>query len=59
MKPELDVYDRLHIAEIVGYKHISAPEQKELLAAIDECRAAVLASGKPAEEQPVKEQTPR
>ena len=26
MKPELDVYDRLHIAEIVGYKHISAPE---------------------------------
>ena len=55
MKPELDVYDRLHIAEIVEYKHISAPEQEELLAAIDECRAAVLASGKSAEAEPKKE----
>ena len=35
IKPELDIYDRLQIAEIVEYRHISEPEKKELLINID------------------------
>ena len=43
MKPELDVYDRLQIAEMVEYRHISASEKVELLKAIENCRASVIA----------------
>mgnify|MGYP007047630892 CR=1 FL=1 len=52
MKPELDVYDRLHIAEIVEYRHISKDEKVMLLEAIDKCRAAIVAGKAP---EPVDE----